>query len=353
MRLPATWTKMSPRPTETDARSARYVHRETGVEVWKMIGGWVVGVPGKPGPTCPASAIARHAHMDYKTMAAAIAGAEDKVIPAVREVIAKVWDDAQWHQIGTPETWTEGQADDETVHARHAAIIATRRGTGSEARKGDLVKHVELGTIGVFDHCDLAGAHVRFSRDAEPSLVHTADVVVLIASYCMNIQPDHNEHDAAVTSRCLERETEDPDVVGAPLVEVRPYRWRAADGVQMLQSSDGPGPGPDKTQTETRTRTETRTANTVDLADMGPGPVAFGFWIEAQTADGWRMVRTDYTPPIWWPVQTVLDAVADTILSNARQVLGLGPKDLMPAVRVETWHRQSGLTGFAALTPIS
>jgi len=77
------------------------------------------------------------------------------------------------------------------------------------------------------------------------------------------------------------------------------------------------------------------------------GPVPIGYRIETRTGASWSPVRVGWSPPIYHPARTVLAAVARTILSNTAAVLGLRPQDALPAVRVYTWHRGTGLTGFA------
>lgn len=149
----------------------------------------------------------------------------------------------------------------------------------------------------------------------------------------------------------------DPDV--AARYEADVARLRA-----VAQSTAGPGPGLDETQIQT-TQTQTEaSADALTITGPGPvspgldgpgpggpgpgGPVSFGYRLTVQTDGTWREVRTAHTPPIFRPVQTTLDAIADSILGNARPVLGLGPKDPMPPVRVVTWHLPSGLVGSAS-----
>jgi hypothetical protein len=77
------------------------------------------------------------------------------------------------------------------------------------------------------------------------------------------------------------------------------------------------------------------------------GLVPFGYRIQTRTRIGWRTARTGTTWVMWRPTQTALDSAARTILRNAGPVLGLGPKDPMPTVRVRTWHSDTGLSGSA------
>jgi hypothetical protein len=139
-------------------------------------------------------------------------------------------------------------------------------------------------------------------------------------------------------------------------------RQAVADRLRQPARAFG-SPSLDGVQTRTRTRTvQTRTDDTAMIETAGPGldagpgpdarsgsgPVSLGYRLETRTDGVWSEARTGHTPPIFRSTQTDLDATADTVLSNARQMLGLGPKDLLPPVRVQTWHHHSGLTGSAS-----
>jgi hypothetical protein len=78
------------------------------------------------------------------------------------------------------------------------------------------------------------------------------------------------------------------------------------------------------------------------------GPIAFGYRIETRIGRRWRTVRFGNAPANRRSDPTAVWATADSILGNVRQVLGLGPKDRMPGVRVRAWDRQSGLTRLVA-----
>lgn len=113
------------------------------------------------------------------------------------------------------------------------------------------------------------------------------------------------------------------------------------------QGQDGnpdPDPSPDPA-TATQPGPDTTGGPGPDAPSQGP--VAFGFTIQTRTDGAWSTVRTGYTAPTFRPDPTILTAVAETILGNAGPVLGLGPRDALPTVRVRTWHRPSGLTGSA------
>lgn len=74
------------------------------------------------------------------------------------------------------------------------------------------------------------------------------------------------------------------------------------------------------------------------------GEVRITFAVQTRTRLGWwRTVRTE---SVSFPHRPDLNGTAETIFGNARQVLGLGPRQRMPKVRVRTWDDQ-GRTGFA------
>jgi hypothetical protein len=96
-----------------------------------------------------------------------------------------------------------------------------------------------------------------------------------------------------------------------------------------------------------QTRTRTQTGQPPGTPGGPDKAVSFGFRVLTQTDGGWRVVRTGRTDAMFRPDLTQVRSAADTILSNAGPILGLGPKDALPAVRVQTWDRQTGLTGLA------
>lgn len=240
MRTSTAWISLPSRSEKP--RSRRYLHLETGVEVEKNTFGWGVGVPGKPGPQSPAGTVTQNGHYEHKTKDAAIKAAETHVIPRVREIIAKAYDAAVWDQTGTPEEWTEGQADEKTVLARQFAAHRSGRRTGRDAKQGDLVRHIETGAVGVFDRYEGGGAaYARFAFDAETALVHSADIVVLEGWLsCNRIDlADHDEHGQAVTAECLTA-LPDAELEGPELTAVREDReYTAADGVKVTLNTDG------------------------------------------------------------------------------------------------------------------
>jgi hypothetical protein len=84
------------------------------------------------------------------------------------------------------------------------------------------------------------------------------------------------------------------------------------------------------------------------------GPVSLGYRLQAQTQNQtrnagwvWATVRAGQTPLIYRPAQNHADGLADTVLGNARQLLGLGPRHPLPNIRVQTWNRQTGITSYA------
>lgn len=129
------------------------------------------------------------------------------------------------------------------------------------------------------------------------------------------------------------------------------------DGEAHTAAPKDSGPGPDSpglddTQTQTpTTQTPTLTPPPVAPAEpTGPGPdrpVAFGFSIQTQTDGQWRTVRVGHTPPMYRPDPDLLHSAAETVLGKASSLLGLGPREQTPPVRVQTWHRPSGLVGSA------
>lgn len=78
------------------------------------------------------------------------------------------------------------------------------------------------------------------------------------------------------------------------------------------------------------------------------GGVPIGYRIESRTQDGsWFTARIGWSPPGYPRNGTIGDAVARTVLSNADPALGRSPQDPLAAVRVRTWHRGTGVAGFA------
>ncbi len=123
-----------------------------------------------------------------------------------------------------------------------------------------------------------------------------------------------------------------------------PTAWTLeGDDLPAVSQPDGGTPtGPPRGPAGTGTPTAgTRAPGPVAVP---PGPAAIRFRVHARTATGWRVVRTGTTPPQFEATPGGLDVVADTVLSNARQVLGLGPDSPLPTVRVQAWDRRSGLT---------
>lgn len=126
--------------------------------------------------------------------------------------------------------------------------------------------------------------------------------------------------------------------------------WRLTAGVWLLEGEPlGPDNSPDP-DSDPDSHSDPDPTGKIDIA-MGPSPstddVSLGYRIQTRTGRRWRTVRVGNTPPMYRPDPTVLWAAADTILGNARQALGLGPKDPLPGVRVWAWDRQTGLTRFA------
>ncbi len=104
------------------------------------------------------------------------------------------------------------------------------------------------------------------------------------------------------------------------------------------------------TETQTETQTSGPAGGGAPSTAVSTGPVSFGFRIQTRTGGGsWHVVQTGHTPPLWQPIQTALHHVAETILGNAGPMIGLGPQDPWPSVRVETWYGETGLAGVAEL----
>lgn len=402
MRLPKTWTKIA---------AGHYRHPETGTEIvntWagRKLSSWWVCVPPRLNAYIEPGAEGRvPVQRDCKTLTAAIVWAVNEALPRTRAMIAEAWDTAhlEW-----AASWAaEGPIDVDTFYARRDAVRAASARTGATAEAGQLVIHID-GAAGIFHgimHYDrpfhgMTGdvAAVTFADFPGPQPVAPGDVVVLDHVDCKSIQPDHNKHILAVGPRCLVRESED-DLRGPELVQVTDRFWRAADGVALKHwsddtweawheatdgsiykmichkatartayrwinlfrdahpelgtpgpgpSPDGPGPGPGPVRTQTRTPDQPAAAGAADRPAPSLGPVALGYRLEVRTDGGWVEKRTGHTPPIYRPDPRVLDALADTVLGNAGPVLGLGPTEALPPVRVQTWHSASGLTGSAA-----
>jgi len=218
-----------------------YLHPSTGVEVEKQLDGlWWIRTPATHAHRCPGRTFAHIT--DLRTMTAAIERAEADVIPDAREAIDRAWDEALFEPIGRPHTWPIAQADPDTVRARRAAVRLTHTITGFTAPTGQLVKHIELGIPGVMVSSDGSLSYVRFAGDAEKSAVHSADVVALDTNGWFSCEilddPAHKEHGEAETPECLVPEP-DQELIGPELVEVRPGRYEAADGVFVYRHTDG------------------------------------------------------------------------------------------------------------------
>jgi hypothetical protein len=129
--------------------------------------------------------------------------------------------------------------------------------------------------------------------------------------------------------------------------------WRSGPAGRWLREGD-PLPGP-STHSDPHQDSDpdpggysdpdpARRAGAVAGPSPSSTPVPVGFRFETRTGRRWRTVRVGNTPPIYRPDPAGVWAAADTIIGNARQVLGLGPQDRLPGVRVRTWDRRSGLT---------
>lgn len=125
--------------------------------------------------------------------------------------------------------------------------------------------------------------------------------------------------------------------------------WQLA-GEPLPGLPEGLSPGLSGTQTQTaQTAVGDRLGRSVSGLSEGLStglrtPVSIAYRVQTQTPHGWRVVQTGHTPPTYRPVCADLAVVADTVLSNARSVLGLDPKQTLPPVLVQTWHWPSGLS---------
>jgi hypothetical protein len=142
-----------------------------------------------------------------------------------------------------------------------------------------------------------------------------------------------------------------PEIQGACCAGCLRRIWRSGPAGRWLREGDpltGPSthsdPHQDSDPDPGGYPDPSRHAGTVAGPSPSSTPVSFGFRIETRTGGHWRTVRVGNTPPIYHPDPAGVWAAADTVIGNARQVLGLGPKDWLPGVRVRAWDRWSGLT---------
>ncbi len=190
-------------------------HTATGTEVVKSSSRWWINVPGamRVGGTVRAPGCT-----DWATRAEAIAEATEKILWRTRALQAKAWDEAHFTATGRTHTWLgKGQADAETVAARHAAVRATQTTTGHDAEPGDLIVHLELGVPGVYIVGDDSIAQVRFAGDVDATPTHPDDVVVLPKDshdyMCTvgGVLPGHDDHFHVDSPECLiPREAAEP-----------------------------------------------------------------------------------------------------------------------------------------------
>ncbi len=185
--------------------------------------------------------------------------------------------------------------------------------------------------------------------DPDPAVIYLPIECVRTEHYGMEINDGFGTWYTLIGVGPIDRET--------GRVEVHlPGRTGSLYATTMVQlrpappAVEGPGPdgpGPDDAQTQTRTLDGQPTLVGSGAAAAGPSPVSFGYRVQTRTGSRWGTVRTGNTPRLWRADRTALDAVAHAVLGNAGPVLGLGPSDPVPPVRVRTWHRETGLTGFA------
>lgn len=136
-----------------------------------------------------------------------------------------------------------------------------------------------------------------------------------------------------------------------PAWDVLPTQRRANAHVQLRPAPGGGlGPGLDGNHPNPDPDLARDSAAIIKGSGSGSVGTELGYRVSAQTQTGWKVVGSGTLPPIFTAGRSGLDLAAETILGNARPILGLGPQDPMPQITVQTWHRWSGLTACATRT---
>jgi hypothetical protein len=128
---------------------------------------------------------------------------------------------------------------------------------------------------------------------------------------------------------------------GGTMVQLRPAPTAPADpGLD----EDYPDPTRPPTQTPDPTAADDDPIIEGRSGPVGVGEIRYRVQTQTRPGDSWRIIQTGVAPT---DLQADLDVVAQTVLSNARPILGLRPKQTLPGLLVQTWRWPTGQTATA------